>query len=142
MKFLLEDYRAVVFFLVQGDPGSGKTTMALQFLLEGVRRGERVFYITLSETIEELRQVAHSHGWSLEKIGLMELSAIQNLLRPEAQTTVFHPSEVELTKISSRLLDEVRKVRPVRLAFDSLSEFRLMSETALRYHYLSSIASL
>jgi circadian clock protein KaiC len=121
------------FFLVQGDPGSGKTTLALQFLLEGVRRGEKGFYITLSETIEELHQVARSHGWSLEKIEVMDLSAIQNLLRPEAQTTVFHPSEVELTKISSRLLDEVRKVRPVRLAFDSLSEFRLMSETALRY---------
>ena len=121
------------FFLVQGDPGSGKTTLALQFLLEGVRRGEKGFYITLSETIEELHQVARSHGWSLEKIEVMDLSAIQNLLRPEAQTTVFHPSEVELTKISSRLLDEVRKVRPVRLAFDSLSEFRLVSETALRY---------
>jgi circadian clock protein KaiC len=121
------------FFLIQGDPGSGKTTLALQFLLEGVRRGEKAFYITLSETIEELRQVARSHGWSLEKINVMDLSAIQSLLRPEAQTTVFHSSEVELTKISSRLLDEVRKVRPVRLAFDSLSEFRLMSETALRY---------
>ncbi len=121
------------FFLIQGDPGSGKTTLALQFLLEGVRRGEKAFYITLSETIEELRQVARSHGWSLEKINVMDLSAIQSLLRPEAQTTVFHPSEVELTKISSRLLDEVRKLRPVRLAFDSLSEFRLMSETALRY---------
>src|SRR4029434_10021266 len=121
------------FFLVQGDPGSGKTTLALQFLLEGVRRGEKGFYITLSETIEELRQVARSHRWSLEKIDMMDLSAIQNLLRLEAQTTVFHPSEVELTKISSRLLDELRKVRPVRVAFDSLSEFRLMSETALRY---------
>jgi len=121
------------FFLVQGDPGSGKTTLALQFLLEGVRRGEKGFYITLSETMEELRQVARSHGWSLEKIEVMDSSAIQDLLRPEAQTTVFHPSEVELTKISSRLLDEVHKVRPVRLAFDSLSEFRLLSETALRY---------
>jgi circadian clock protein KaiC len=121
------------FFLVQGDPGSGKTTLALQFLLEGVRRGEKGFYITLSETAEELHQVANSHGWSLEKIEVMELSAIQNLLRPETQTTVFHPSEIELTKITNRLLDEVRRVRPVRLAFDSLSEFRLMSETALRY---------
>jgi circadian clock protein KaiC len=120
------------FFLVQGDPGSGKTTLALQFLLEGVRRGEKGFYITLSETIDELHQVARSHGWSLEKIEVMDLSAIQNLLRPGTQT-VFHPSEVELTKINSRLLDEVRKARPVRLAFDSLSEFRLMSETALRY---------
>src|SRR5947208_7637677 len=83
-------------YLIQGDPGSGKTTLALQFLLEGVRRGESVFYITLSETRAELLQVADSHGWSLDKIPLLDLSAIETLLKPEAQTTVFHPSEVEL----------------------------------------------
>ena len=121
------------FYLVQGDPGSGKTTLALQFLLEGLRRGEKVFYITLSETKQELLKVARSHGWSLDKIPVLDLSAVENLLRPEAQTTVFHPSEVELTKVSQLLLDEVRKVQPARVAFDSLSEFRLMAETALRY---------
>src|SRR6476469_847896 len=121
------------FYLVQCDPGSGKTTLALQFLLEGVRRGEKVFYITLSETREELLQVARSHGWSIDKIPLLDLSAVENLLRPEAQTTVFHPSEVELTKVSQLLLSEVRKMRPKRVAFDSLSEFRLMAETPLRY---------
>jgi circadian clock protein KaiC len=120
-------------YLIQGDPGSGKTTLALQFLLEGLRRGEKVFYITLSETKQELLKVARSHGWSLDKIPVLDLSAVENLLRPEAQTTVFHPSEVELTKVSQLLLDEVRKVQPARVAFDSLSEFRLMAETALRY---------
>ncbi len=121
------------FYLVQGDPGSGKTTLALQFLLEGVRRGEKTFYITLSETKQELLKVARSHGWSLDTIPVLDLSVVESLLRPEAQTTVFHPSEVELTKVSQLLLDEVRKVKPARVAFDSLSEFRLMAETALRY---------
>ena len=121
------------FYLVQGDPGSGKTTRALQFLLEGVRRGEKVFYITLSETKQELLKVARSHGWSLDKIPVLDLSAVENLLRPEAQTTVFHPSEVEWATDSPLLLNEVRKAQPSRVAFDSLSEFRLMAETALRY---------
>ena len=120
-------------YLVQGDPGSGKTTLALQFLLEGVRRGERVFYITLSETKSELEKVARSHDWSLERIPLLELSAIDSLLRPEAQTTVFHASEVELSAVTKLLLSETRKHRPTRVVFDSLSEFRLMAETPLRY---------
>ncbi|HYG24392.1 MAG TPA: ATPase domain-containing protein [Verrucomicrobiae bacterium] len=121
------------FYLIQGDPGSGKTTLALQFLLEGVRRGEKVFYITLSESKRELLKVARSHGWSLENVPLMELSAIEALLRPESQNTVFHTSEVELGKVSRLLKDELRRIRPARVVFDSLSEFRLMAETSLRY---------
>ena len=121
------------FYLIQGDPGSGKTTMALQFLLEGLRRGEKALYITLSETEEELLTVARSHGWSLEGIPLLELSAIEKLLRPEAQTTVFHPSETQLNEVTRLLLQETEKAAPVRVVFDSLSEFRLMAETPLRF---------
>src|SRR5262249_3317458 len=88
---------------------------------------------TLSETKQELLAVARSHGWSLDGIQLVELSAIETLLQPEAQTTVFHVAEMELTKVSQLLLDETRKTRPTRLVFDSLSEFRLMAETQLRY---------
>lgn len=120
-------------YLIQGDPGSGKTTLALQFLLEGVRRGESTFYVTLSETREELLRVANSHGWSLEAIPLLELSAIEDLLRPERQTTVFHPSEMELNQVSQLLIDEAAKTKPARVVFDSLSEFRLLAETPLRY---------
>jgi len=121
------------FYLIQGDPGSGKTTLALQFLLEGLRRGESVFYITLSETKSELLKVAESHGWSLDEIPLLELSAIESLLKPEARQTVFHPSEIELNTMTKLLVDQVREYRPARLVFDSLSEFRLVAETPLRY---------
>src|ERR1700744_5387815 len=120
-------------YLIQGDPGVGKTTLALQFLLEGVKRGETGLYITLSETKEELEVVAHSHGWNLEAINLFELSAVTKSLKDEASSTFFHPSDVELNRTTKTLLDEVDRVKPSRVVFDSLSEMRLMSETPLRY---------
>jgi circadian clock protein KaiC len=121
------------FYLVQGDPGSGKTTLALQFLLEGVRRGQKVLYVSLSETKSELSMVTRSHGWSLDRLPLLEMSAIESLLRPEAQTTVFHPSEIDLAKVSNLLTGQIAKNKPARVVFDSLSEFRLLAETPLRY---------
>jgi circadian clock protein KaiC len=121
------------FYLVQGDPGSGKTTLALQFLFEGLRRGESAFYITLSETKRELEKVAQSHGWSLEGIPLLEMAALEPLLRAEAQTTVFRSSEMELGQVAALILEQLARLRPARVVFDSLSEFRLIAETPLRY---------
>lgn len=120
-------------YLIEGDPGVGKTTLALQFLLEGARRNERGLYITLSETKDELQAVATSHGWSLDNFDVLELSAIEQQLKSETEHTFFHPSEVELNKTTQILTDEVERVKPSRIVFDSLSEMRLMAETALRY---------
>ncbi|HEX4629753.1 MAG TPA: ATPase domain-containing protein [Chthoniobacterales bacterium] len=120
-------------YLIQGQPGSGKTTLALQFLLDGARNGEKVLYISLSETREEVEEVAHSHGWSLDDVEIVELSAIEKQLSASAQNTLFHASEVELTETTKLLLEAVDKVRPSRCAFDSLSELRLLSHDALRY---------
>lgn len=120
-------------YLVIGDPGVGKTTLALQFLLEGAKRGEQGLYITLSETQAELNEVAVSHGWDLTTINLFELSAIEAQIKQSSETTFFSPSEVQLNRTTKTLLDEVERVKPTRVVLDSLSELRLMSETPLRY---------
>ena len=120
-------------YLVEGTPGAGKTTIALQFLMEGVRRGESVLYVTLSETEEELSGVAQSHGWDLTGINMRELLPTQESLQPDEQYTMFHPSEVELSETTLRILADVETMRPTRVVFDSLSELRLLAGTSLRY---------
>jgi circadian clock protein KaiC len=120
-------------YLIQGEPGVGKTTLALQFLLEGVRKGEAGLYITLSETKDELEVVAESHGWDLSGINLYELSCIEDQLNQDEANTFFHPADVELNRTTQALLAEVERTKPVRVVFDSLSEMRMLADTALRY---------
>src|SRR6185503_1376221 len=121
------------FFLLEGEPGSGKTTVGLQFLLEGASRGENVLYVTLSESSRELRSVARSHGWSLEKVNLFEYRVQEDFLRPEEQYSAFHPSEVEFQDTTHTILAEVERVQPSRIVLDSLSELRLLARDSLRY---------
>lgn len=120
-------------YLLEGAPGSGKTTLGLQYLREGVRAGDRCLYVTLSETSEELVAVVGSHGWTLDGIDLFELSSAEEVLGDGRQQTVLHPWEVELSATVELITKRVEELRPHRLVFDSLSELRLLAQDPLRY---------
>src|SRR6201987_419625 len=118
---------------IEGRPGTGKTTLALQFLLEGVQRGEPSLYVTLSESERELRSVVTRHGWALAGIDVFELVPPEASLDPDQELTLFHPAEMELSETTKSILDRVREIKPKRVVFDSLSEMRLLSQSSLRY---------
>ena len=119
--------------LVQGTPGTGKTTLALQFLLAGAARGESGLLISLSETEDELRATASSHGWSLESIHIHDVSALEQLASLDFQQSVFQPAEVELTETTRKLLALVEEIKPARVVFDPITELRLLAGDPMRY---------
>jgi circadian clock protein KaiC len=120
-------------FLLEGSPGTGKTTIATQFLMAGVAAGERSLYITLSETEDELRTGAASHGWSLDGIDLFELVPPESLLDEEQQQSLLYSSDLELGETTRRIFEAFERVKPRRVVLDSLSEIRLLAQSSLRY---------
>jgi circadian clock protein KaiC len=120
-------------YLIEGEPGAGKTTLATQFIREGIRKDERTLYITLSESRADLQHAAESHGFTLEDIEVAELLPDENDMLPEQQYTVFHPAEVELNDRMQSIVKEVQRVRPERLVIDALSELRMLAKDPLRY---------
>jgi circadian clock protein KaiC len=120
-------------YLVEGKPGAGKTTLALQFLLGGAARGERTLYVSLSETERELDLVASRHGWDLSAIDIFELTPAEAALNPDLELTVLHPAELELTETLRAVFAKVEELNPTRIVFDSLSEIRLLAQSPLRY---------
>jgi circadian clock protein KaiC len=132
-EILLGGFPRNRLYLLEGAPGTGKTTLALQFLLQGRDQGERSLYVTLSETKDELGDVAESHGWSLQGIDLYELEATEKRLKPEEEYTVFRPEDAELTDTIRDVYQQVEQIKPSRVVFDSLSEMRLLARDPLRY---------
>jgi circadian clock protein KaiC len=131
---LLGGLRRNRLFLIEGSPGTGKTTIALQFLLEGARNGEKGLYITLSETAEELNETAGSHGWSLDdNISIFELAPPESLLDKRQQQSLLYSSDLELGETTTRIFEAMERYKPERVVLDSLSEIRLLAQSSLRY---------
>jgi len=120
-------------FLLEGSPGTGKTTIATQFLMAGAAAGEQSLYITLSETEDELRSGAASHGWSLDGVDIFELVPPESLLDDEQQQSLLYSSDLELGETTKRIFEAFEKVKPNRVVLDSLSEIRLLAQSSLRY---------
>src|SRR6202790_1128196 len=121
-------------FLVEGAPGTGKTTVALQFLMEGARAGEKCLYITLSETERELRDGAASHGWLLDHgVEIFELLPPESLLDSEQQQSLLYSSDLELGETTKQIFESIDRARPDRVVLDSLSEIRLLRQSSLPY---------
>lgn len=120
-------------FLIEGSPGTGKTTAAISFLMAGTAAGERTLYVTLSETEEELRDTARSHGWDLKNVEVFELAPPENLLDEQQQQSLLYSSDLELGETTRMILDAIEKATPARVVIDSLSEIRLLAQGSLRY---------
>ncbi len=133
MTFFTGDFPAVTSIFSKDRPGTGKTTLALQFLLEGIKNGEKVLYVTLSESRNELEEGIRAHGWSTDSLLLCEMIPPEEDLKPEQQYTVFHPSEVELADTVSAIFRHIDTVKPQRLVLDSLSELRMLARDPLKY---------
>jgi len=120
-------------YLLEGSPGTGKTTLGLQYLREGVKKGETCLYVSLSESEEELRTTARSHGWELEGVDILDLTDTGDHLENDSRYTVFHPSEIELDETTRAILQHIEAKKPSRVVFDSLSEMRMMAADPLKF---------
>jgi circadian clock protein KaiC len=121
-------------YLMEGAPGSGKTTLGLQFLLEGANAGQKGLYITLSETEQELRDTAASHNWTIpENVDVFELVPPESLLNEKQQQSLLYSSDLELGETTNRIFDAMERSKPSRVVLDSMSEIRLLAQNSLRY---------